>query len=174
MLIHHGLPLGLGQHVPAPRFDERIDEQVPGIAWPDDEPRGLVRVLGELIDRPAGHGEIAVGQGQISAEIRPVQGRLEGHERIEILGHLPQQEIAITADAYETVGPQQQLPVKPLDGLAEFDLGVRLSFRRQSAPRGVELIEGETDNLASLGHRNKVTMETAQGHARPAGLGVGL
>src|SRR2546426_4630777 len=32
-----------------------------------------------------------------------------------VLGHLPQQEVAVAADAHEPVGPQQQPPMKALD-----------------------------------------------------------
>src|SRR5207249_11638304 len=80
-----------------------------------------------------------------------VERRLERHQGIEVLRHLPQQEVAVSPYADQPVRPQQQMPVEALDRLAELDLRARLALGGEPAPRGVELVEGEADDLAALG-----------------------
>src|SRR5467141_988960 len=84
--------------------------------------------------------------------IGTVQGGLERDQRVQVLRHLPQQEVAVAPDADEPVGAQQQMPVEALDRLAELDLRGRLALGGEPAPRVVELVEGEADDLAALGN----------------------
>src|SRR6266568_2257882 len=67
------------------------------------------------------------------------------------LGDLPQQEIAVAPDPDEAVGTEQQVSGEALDRLAELDLRARLALGRQPAPRVVELVEGEANDLAPFG-----------------------
>ena len=152
MLIHHPLALRLGQRVPGARLDERIDEQVFRGTGLNDEPL-LVPRLGrgrKLVNRAAGHREIAVGNRQIGADVGAVQRGLQLDERVEVFGHLPEQEVAITANPHEAVGPEQQAAVIPLERLPEFELRRRLALGGQSPPRRVQLVKGIADDLTLL------------------------
>src|SRR5207247_10214049 len=84
------------------------------------------------------------------AQIGAVERRLQRHQGIEVLGHLPQQEVAVSPEADQPIGPQQQTPVEALDRLAELDLRARLALGGEPAPRVVELVEGEADDLPLL------------------------
>src|SRR4029077_3935829 len=112
----------------------------------------------------AGHREVAVRYAEIGAQVRAIERGLQRHQRIEVLGHLPEQEVAVTANAHQPVRPQQQTPAEALDRLAELDLGARLTLGRQATPRAVELVEGEADDLAPFGGLG--------GHARQSNKGV--
>src|SRR5207245_7707488 len=124
--------------------------QVTGIARPDHEARGLPRIFWKLVDGAAGHREVAVRHAEIGAQVGAVERGLQRHERIELLGHLPEQEVAVTPDAHQPVRPQQHAPAEALDRLAELDLRARLALGRQTPPRAVELVEGESNDLTLL------------------------
>src|SRR3989441_589859 len=81
VLVHHRLPLRLREQVPRPRLDERVHEQVAGFTRPDNEARRLARVFRELVDRPPGHREVAVGEREVRPQVRAVEGGLQRHQR---------------------------------------------------------------------------------------------
>src|SRR2546422_898613 len=151
VLVHHRLALCLGKHVPRPCLDERVHEEVARFTRPDHEARRLARVLRKLIDRAPGHSQVAVRAGQICAQVRAIERRLEGYDRIEVLGHLPEQEVAVTPDPHQAVGAEQQPAGEAFDHLAELDLRARLALGGQPPPCGVELVEREADDLAAFG-----------------------
>src|SRR6267154_1848026 len=80
------------------------------------EARVLRRLVGELVDRAPRHRDVAVGRREIRAQVRAVQGGLEIDQRLEVLGDLPQEDVAIAADADQAVRPQQQPAMEALDG----------------------------------------------------------
>src|SRR5207245_9768609 len=57
---------------------------------------------------------------------------------------------AVATDAHQAVGAEQQVSGEPLDRLPELELRARLSLGREPAPRVVELVEGEADDLAAF------------------------
>src|SRR2546423_14123052 len=79
VLVHHDLPLRVGQQVPAPRLDERVHEQVAGVARPDHEAGRLTGSprFGELVDGAPGHREVAVGDREIRTQVRAVERGLQ-------------------------------------------------------------------------------------------------
>src|SRR5207245_10559816 len=130
-------------HVPRPCLDERVHEEVTRFTRPDHEARRLARVLRELIDRAPGHGQIAVRAGEICAQVGAIERGLEGYERIEVLGNLPEQEVAVTPDPHQAVGAEQQPAGEAFNYLAELDLRARLALGGQPPPAAGELVEGE-------------------------------
>src|SRR2546427_11026904 len=132
---------------------------------------------GELVDRTSGHREIAVGNRELGAEIGAIERGLQRPRGVQVLAPLPQQEVAVAADAHEPVGPQQQPPMKALDHLAELELRGGLAVGGQPPPRAVELVEGEADRLTFLGRlRAHATQSNAPlpaplpGASAPAGI----
>src|SRR5207247_9648204 len=92
-----------------------------------------------------------VRAGQICAQVGAMERRLQGYERIEVLGHLPEQEVAVTPDPHQAVGAEQQPTGEAFNYLAELDLRARLALGGQPPPGAVELVEGEAHDLTLLG-----------------------
>src|SRR2546425_8903762 len=105
----------------------------------------------ELVDGAPRHRQVAVRQREVPAQVRPVERGLQGHEAVKVFGHLPEEEVADAADAHQAGGAQQEVPGEPLDRLPALELRARLSLGREPAPRVVELVEREADDLTLLG-----------------------
>ena len=167
VLVHHFLALRFRQRVPRTRFDEGIDEQILRGARLNDEALRVIGVGGKHVNRAPRHRQIAVGNRQVSAEVGAIQRGLELDQRVEVLGHLPQQEIGIAANAHQPVRPEQQPAVIALERLAELDLGRRLALGGQAPPARIQLVEGVTNDLAFFGfhlrHTANLTRERGEG-----------
>src|SRR3989475_5876297 len=56
---------------------------------------------GELVDRASRHREIAVGNREVGAEVGAIERGLQRHQGVQVLGNLPQQEVAVAARSEE-------------------------------------------------------------------------
>src|SRR2546425_2071359 len=45
----------------------------------------------ELVDGAPRHRQVAVRQREVPAQVRPVERGLQGHEGVEVFGHLPEE-----------------------------------------------------------------------------------
>ena len=69
-------------------------------------------------------------------------------ERVEVLGHLPQQKVGVAPNSDQAVRPEQQPAMVALERLAELQLGGRLPLGGQASPGRVQLVEGVANDLA--------------------------
>src|SRR3712207_3737335 len=101
VLVHHALPLFLGQRVPGARLDEWIDEQVlaPGRVVSDAALRVLLAALKVDVDRLAQHRQIGVGLDQVPAEVGAGQVGVQGGEGVDLRAPHAQAEVAVAARA---------------------------------------------------------------------------
>src|SRR2546425_9319137 len=63
----------------------------------------------ELVDGAPRHRQVAVRQREVPAQVRPVERGLQGHEGVEVFGHLPEEEVAVAARSEEHTSELQSL-----------------------------------------------------------------
>ena len=145
VLVHGPSAVLLRKGVPGPHLDEGIDDEVGGFLGNELARLARRRVLGRLRRR-----EVGVGSLEPACERRPVQGGAQLAEVLVALGDLPEEEVAIGADARHRVSPQGVHPSGPvLDHLGKGVLARGALVDRQPAPGGIDPVEAVPDVLAA-------------------------
>ena len=147
VLLHRALAVFLGQRVPRPHLHERVDDEVGLVVRRDLPCAAGLRVL-----RGHRRREIGVRRLEPAGERRPVQLRAELAEVDIALGDLPEEEVAVRADAGARVRTKALHALCPgLDDLGERVLARGALLDRLAPPFRRDAVEAVGDVLA-FGH----------------------